>query len=213
MKQKKKISNKLFLHNPTKMDVSIDDLCLTIKSGMTIEVYKFNPLLTVEQVEKSVASGSIFRRLENKTLRIVSKIVSPKPMTLYHIKQSDKPALLRQMKSSIILTPESVMDSEIKEQFDFADYGIDRNIPPPIENKPAATKNSNGVITVGEAKPPARSLVAIKHGEDPVDNVDSADKIIKSGAKVLGENGEEVDTEPVNTENAIVIQTATENKK
>jgi len=213
-----KDKNALWLQNYTVMDVSLDDLNVVVKSGMTINVYKYNPVLTVEQVQKSLESGSISRRLKTKTLKIVKKAISSRPVILDRIKQSDKPMMIKQTKSSIIITPESVLDEPGKDKFDFADYGVNveesaKPLPPqpPVLPVPPATKNADGSVTIGEVTHTRslKSIVAGTQKEDMInDDKAGADKIIKVETKVLDENGKETDTEAVKVdEKAIVMQT------
>ncbi|MFA5023457.1 MAG: hypothetical protein WC523_00670 [Patescibacteria group bacterium] len=211
-----KEKNFLWLQNLSAMDVSLDDLYLTIKSGHTINVYQTNPQLTVDQVKLSLESGSISRRLKTKTLKIVKKHTSVNPPSLKKIKQSNSPYLIKQTKSSIIIEPESVLDDDTKENFDFADYGVDIDAVA-TETRPPVVKNINGTITVGESTKP-RSLKAIVSGTQDSgvveDTKDATDKIIKIENKILNESGEETETEAVQTEkNVIVMQTVDEPKE
>jgi len=205
----KKISNHLYIQNSTRMDVGVDDLFMVVKSGTTIDVYRYNPALTVEQVQKSLESGSLSRRIKGNMIRIVNKIVATRPVSLDDVKLSDKPRMIKQTKSTIIVEPSSVLDEGSKEAFDFADFGV--NLDEIKKIVPEPKKNTDGSVTVGPGQPTARSLVAIKRGDDAVDNVYTADKAIHIETKVLDENGEETDTEAVMTdEKAIVMQTAPE---
>ena len=194
----------LFLQNTSTSDVGVADLNLTIKAGQTINVYQSNPQLTLERVAESMKSGQLKHWImETKMLRVVNKIVSDRPMMLDQIRVSDKPMMIKQTKSSIIIHPESVLDEEQKEGFDFADYGVDE-----AAIKPAPMRNPNGVITVGdvEAVIPVRSIKAIAAGKDAVENLNNADRVIDIDTKVLGENGESVELKVVEEENAIVMK-------
>jgi len=214
-----KVKNALWLQNYTVMDVSVDDLGVVIKSGATVNVYKHNPALTEEQVQKSLDSGSISRRLKTKTLKIVKKAVGIRPFVLDKIKQSDKPMLITQIKSSIIITPESLLlGDDQKEKFEFADYGVSVEEsarllptpppPPPVLPVPPATKNVDGSVTIGEVSQTRslKSIVAGTQKENMIqDDQDGADKIIKVETKILDENGKETGVEAIKTEEKVTV--------
>ena len=207
-----KIKNFLWLQNPTGMDVGVDDLGIMVKAGTTINAFQANPRLTAEQAAKSLASGSVYKRIKSKTLKVVQRAVSARPMVLDQIRQSDKPMMITQTKSSIIITPSSVLEDVEKEKFEFADYGVD---DAPLSVSPPPIKNANGSVTIGAPKV-TRSIPAIVAGTQDSDRIQddqkAADSIIEMGkTKILDENGNEVSVEPTKIdEKVIVMQTVKE---
>ena len=196
----------LYLQNTSAVDVGLDDLCLVIKSGVTVDVFAANPDLTRAHVEGSLATGSAGYWIGRGLIRVVKRRISNTPMILSQIKQSNQPMRIQKTKSSIIIKPESLLDVE-DERLDFADYGIDEAAVKPL---PALIKNTGGAITVGpqESVVPVRSIKAIAAGEDAVENAWSADRVISSGAKVLREDGTEGEVVAGELDGAIVMEVA-----
>jgi hypothetical protein len=201
--QRKKTINSLYLQNISNADVNVSDLGVMVKAGRTVNVFEFNPALTKVQVEKSLESGSAAHWIKAKLLRVVKKAVNKTPMILGQIRQSNKPMLIRYTKSSIIIHPESLLDEQDK-QLDFADYDLDETA---IKPTPAPIKNTDGTITVGpkETATPTRSIKAIAEGKDATENEYSADRIIQSEARILGEDGKEGELEASDEDGAIVM--------
>lgn len=120
---KVKNENELWIHNPGKADVSISDLGVKVPAGKAVNVYKYNPYLTVSKVEDSRTSGALFRRLESKVLKIVTKATNPIPKTLNQIKASNKTVQAKKTKTSVVI--ETKLDEPEEDgNFNFADYGI-----------------------------------------------------------------------------------------
>jgi hypothetical protein len=145
--------------------------------------------------------------------------VGIRPFVLDKIKQSDKPMLITQIKSSIIITPESLLlGDDQKEKFEFADYGVSVEEsarllptpppPPPVLPVPPATKNVDGSVTIGEVSQTRslKSIVAGTQKENMIqDDQDGADKIIKVETKILDENGKETGVEAIKTEEKVTV--------
>ena len=115
----------LWLTNLSKADVSLSDLGVKVPIGKTVNVYKVNPYLTVQQVEKSKRDGALFKRLSgtNPTLRIVKKDTRARPAVLDQLKQSKEAVKIKKTKSSVVI--ENIQEeNEDGEKFDFADYGV-----------------------------------------------------------------------------------------
>ena len=118
-----KVENALWVQNLGTSDVSLGDLGVKVPAGKTINIYKWNPYITVEQVEKSKTSGSLLKRLDSEVLKIVVGPVIVAPHLIDQIKESKRIVTAKKTKSSIIIGPESGNEEEGK-KFDFADYGI-----------------------------------------------------------------------------------------
>jgi hypothetical protein len=119
---KKKLE--LFLFNQSKADVSISDLGVKVPAGKVINVYKYNPYLTAEQVNKSLKEGALNKRLnaKNSPIKIVKKDIKENALT--KIKQSNEAYKIKKTKSSVVIEY-SQEESNNGEKFDFADYGVD----------------------------------------------------------------------------------------
>lgn len=117
-----KNTNELWLKNSGKSDIKVADLNVKVGAGATVNVYKYNPYLTVSQVNDSRKSGSLSRKLSGKTLSVVQKHVNPVPVTLNHIKESNTP-IVKKTKSSIVIEQENDDPEEVG-SFEFADYGV-----------------------------------------------------------------------------------------
>jgi len=115
----------LWVMNLAKADVSLSDLGVKVPIGKTVNVYKVNPHLTIEQVQKSLRDGALFKRLSgtNPVLRVVKKDTKARPKALDRLKQSNDPIKIKKTKSSVVI--ESKSDDSLEgEEFDFADYGV-----------------------------------------------------------------------------------------
>src|SRR5574337_203607 len=121
-----KNNKELFLFNQSKSDVSVADLGVKVPANKTVNVYKYNPYLTTEQVNKSLKDGSLSKRLGGKTppLKIVNKNSNKKPESINKIKQSNEAYKIKKTKSSVVIE-HSQEESNSGEKFDFADYGVD----------------------------------------------------------------------------------------
>ena len=118
-----KNENQLWLQSLSTADVGLSDLGMKVPAGKTVDVFKVNPYLTVAQVEKSLESGALSKRLGAGILRVVEKQVIDVPKTLNHLKESDKTVTAKKTKTSVII--ESKMDeAEEDGSFEFADYGV-----------------------------------------------------------------------------------------
>lgn len=117
----------LFLLNQSKADVSISDLGIKVPMGKTINVYKANPYLTAEQVEKSLKSGALLKRLSGNSpvLKIVNKNTNKKPSNV--IKQSKEAFKIKKTKSSVVIEHDFEENND-GQKFDFADYGVSEDV-------------------------------------------------------------------------------------
>jgi len=134
-------TKELWLRNPGTSDVSLSDLGVKVPAGKTVNVYRVNPYITVAQVEKSMESGALFKRLASKTLHVVQKQVNPVPPTLNQIKESDGTVQAKKTKTSVVIETASD-ESEEEGNFDFADYGIS-DLGPVTQ-----TKQDDGAVVV-----------------------------------------------------------------
>lgn len=142
---KVKNDNELWLQNPGTADVNVGDLGVKIRVGQTANVYEINPYLTTMQVEQSLKSGSLYKRLTNKALKVVSKKVNAVPHGINQIKASDQPVTAKKTKTSVVIE-QTEEDPEEMENFGFADYGIN-DLGPDVSQ----TKQPDGAVVV-EAK-------------------------------------------------------------
>jgi hypothetical protein len=115
----------LFVLNQTKFDVSISDLGVKVPASKSINIYKANPYLTPEQVERSKTTGALYRRLsgENPVLKVVKRVSVLNTSVIAKLKESTEPVKIKKTKSSIVI---EMPDEPEQEQIslDFADYGI-----------------------------------------------------------------------------------------
>lgn len=116
----------LWLLNLSKADVSISDLGIKVPIGKAVNVYKANPYLTAQQVEKSMKSGALAKRLSGTKpiLKIVKKASTARPAALDKIKQSKEPVKIKKTKSSVVIDSSAQEENTDGEKFDFADYGV-----------------------------------------------------------------------------------------
>ena len=137
-------NKELWLQNNTGSDVSLSDLGVKVLANRTINVYKYNPHVTVEQVQKSKESGSLARRLESKTLTVVAGTKNPRPHTLDHVGISNSVVEVVKSKSAVFIDTKNEDVLEDEDLGDFADYGLGdlghKNATP--------TKRSDGVVVV-----------------------------------------------------------------
>jgi len=118
-----KNENELWLYNSTTADVSISDLGIKVPAGKAINVYQYNPYLTVSKVEGSRSSGALFRRLESRVLMVIVKATNPIPQTLNQLKESNKTVHAKKTKTSVVIE-QKTDEPEEDGNFGFADYGI-----------------------------------------------------------------------------------------
>jgi hypothetical protein len=114
----------LWLKNNTGSDVSLSDLGVKVAANQTINVYAYNPYVTVEQVKKSMEDGAISKRLENNVLSVVKGTKKSRPHTLDHIKASSDAVEIVKSKTSVFINTkdEDVLNDE--DLGDIADYGL-----------------------------------------------------------------------------------------
>jgi hypothetical protein len=136
--------NILWVQNQGTADVSLSDLGVKVPAGQTVNVYKYNPYLTVAQVEKSLESGALSKRLESKVLRIVDKKVTSNPHALNKLKESNETVLAKKTKSSVVIESKTE-EPEEGGSFGFADYGIS-DIGPDV----ATTKEDGSVFVTAK---------------------------------------------------------------
>lgn len=119
---KVKNNNELWIQNSGKTDIKVADLNVKVRAGTTVNVYKYNPYLTVSQVEDSLKSGSLSRKLKSNSVKIVQGRTVQNPAPLKTVDE-DKNPLVKKVKSSVVIEQEN-NDPEESGNFDFADYGI-----------------------------------------------------------------------------------------
>lgn len=119
-----KIKDELWLQNSGTSDVHLSDLGVKVPATQTINVFKWNPYLTVAKVQQSYDTGSLAKRLSSKTLKVVKRKPKPsKSVALEKVKASKEAVLIKKTKSSIIVESNSPELDE-SEEFSFADYGV-----------------------------------------------------------------------------------------
>jgi len=185
------MSKELWLHNDTGADVSIADLGVKVPANKTINVYKYNPYLTEEQVKRSMEDGSLSKRLNN-VLSVVNKYVAPEPHGLNHIKASKKPVEVIKTKSAIYVNTKEEDVLEDEDFGDFADYGLGE-----LGHKNTTHKQTDdGSVVVVQKKDdekseiPAPLLDYQKAGDKKVDGhsvvaVGENTDVVKSGENIL----------------------------
>jgi len=113
----------LWLLNTTSSDVLLGDLNVKVPTGKTVNLFAANPYLTDEQVSKSKVNGSLFKRLQNKVLKVVAGNNKKRPASLDKILESKEPVMAKRTKTSVVIEPTEVAAVEGK-GFEFADYGL-----------------------------------------------------------------------------------------
>jgi len=148
----------LWVHNPGTSDISLSDLGVKVSVGNTIDIYKTNPYLTAEQVEKSMSEGSLYKRLSVKALIVVNKKPATPPKVM---KAADGAVHARKTKSSIVIETD-MDDPEEEGRFEFADYGInDLGAVNQERNNGAVVVNAaQDKIEQGESEEGAKTFLA-----------------------------------------------------
>lgn len=138
------MSKELWLQNNTGADVSLSDLGVKVPANKTINVYKYNPYVTTEQVQKSREDGALSKRLTSNTLTVVSGAKDPRPHTLDHVKASNSIVEVVKSKSAVFIDTKSEDVLEDEDLGDFADYGLGD-----LGHKnTTATKVNKGVVVI-----------------------------------------------------------------
>ena len=120
-----KVKDELWVHNLSTSDVMIGDLGVKVPVGKTVDVFKASHYMTAERVQKSLDSGSLYKRInEHKVLRLVTK--KPKDAPLQRIREGNNVVHAKKTKTSVIVDTKDTGAVE-GESFDFADYGVDMN--------------------------------------------------------------------------------------
>lgn len=145
--------NVLWVQNCCTADVILGDLNVKICVGRTVNIYRINSSLTAERVEKSLESGSLFKRFKSKVLRQVTGPVETRPATLDQLKTAKGTIVARKTKTSIVIDPNQPDEEEgiEKKGFDFADYGVSDVAKPTKGENGSVILNANQDETV---KPP-----------------------------------------------------------
>lgn len=117
-----KNKNELWLKNDSDNEVKVADLNVKVGAGKIVNVYKYNPYLTVSQVKRSQENGSLYVKLNSRQLRVVKGKPVTNTTALKNVKESDVP-IVRKPKSSVVIEQEQ-NNPETTGSFDFADYGI-----------------------------------------------------------------------------------------
>ena len=130
----------LWVQNSGTADVILGDLNIKVNVGRTLNIYKSNPFLTDEQVAKSLASGSLYKRFQTKALRQVKGPVTPKPPGLDQLKTAKGTIVARKTKTSVIIEPTQADEGEEK-AFEFADYGINEVVQHEKDKKGSVVVN------------------------------------------------------------------------
>lgn len=150
---KSKVRQELWLYNTTEGDISISDLGVKVLAGSSTNVYKANPYLTEEQVNKSLKYGVLCNKIESGTLKMVNKRVNTGKEVVSRIKQSDTPIKATKTRSGVVIEPETTEEIQDRSGFDFADYGIDEDIVSKVaENKAVVIKAKEDPVVVEKAQ-------------------------------------------------------------
>jgi len=134
-------SEELWVQNPGTSDISLSELGVKVPAGKTINVFKWNPYLTVVKVQESLDRGSLLRRLTSKALKVVRN--KPTAPALNKLKVSKEAVLAKKTKTSVVL---ETQNDELEEDgsFGFADYGIS-------DLGPSVSQKRDGAVVVVEA--------------------------------------------------------------
>ncbi|MBF0556601.1 MAG: hypothetical protein HQK96_18945 [Nitrospirae bacterium] len=164
---KPKVNKELWLLNNTGSDVSVSDLGVKVPAGGTINVYKYNPYITEDQVNNSIKCGALSKRLsgQNPVLKIVPKKAPDLKTQIRKIQQSNEPIKAVKTHSSIVIEQKNTEEVTDDKGFDFADYGIDASIAAP-------TKDNVGGVTIKAKEDvveevPVQKPEPAKTGSDP----------------------------------------------
>lgn len=117
----------LWVKNNSASDVNLGDLGVKVPKGKTVNLFKVNPYLSADKVKTSLESGSLAKRVNSGVLVPVEGPSEARPATLDHVKQSDKPVMVKKTNTSVVVEPGNPkLDDEEQdaEGFGFADYGI-----------------------------------------------------------------------------------------
>lgn len=155
---KSKVKKELWVLNITDGDVSISDLGVKVPAGKAVNIFKHNPALTEEQVDKSKANGVFFDKLSSNKLKIVQKQAPTNIKVVEEASKLKQPLKATITKSSVIIdsTKDEVTDSK---GFDFADYGVDDSIIEPVkEGAGVVVKVKEDTVEVLKSSPPQNAI-------------------------------------------------------
>lgn len=125
----------LWVKNVSSSDVGLSDLGVKIPRGKTVDLLKYSPNLSAQQVQTSLEGGSLQNRVSSGVLSLVKGPVKERPATLDRVKQSSESVGVKKTKTSIVVQPgnPALEEDGEEEGFSFADYGI--NELGPVEQK------------------------------------------------------------------------------
>lgn len=117
----------LWLKNTSGSDVNLSDLGVKVRRGKVINVFKYNPHLTLDKVKQSMESGSLSKRLLSGVLSKASGPVNSRPNSLNKVGLSDKSVTIKKSNTSVLVesgNKDLGSDNQQDDSFGFADYGI-----------------------------------------------------------------------------------------
>lgn len=142
----------LWVKNNTSADVSLSDLGVKVAANQTTNIYAYNPYITEQQVQASLESGSLQKRLKNNVLSLAKGFKPKRPHTLDHIKTSNKAIEISKSKSAVYV---NTKDEDVLSDSDFgeiADYGLGDLGHENTSN----VKTNDGSIVVEQKKDPSQ---------------------------------------------------------
>lgn len=158
---KSKVNKELWLLNTGSADVSLSDLGIKVLAGKSVNVYSANPYLTEKQVDDSMKTGSLSKRLsgDQPVLKVIKKNVSDGKKIIGKIKQSDSPIKATRTRNSVVIDA-PVQDEFVEDRgFDFADYGVDDSIvSSTVENGSVVVKVKEDSVDSTVSSPPQKMV-------------------------------------------------------
>lgn len=76
-----------YVTNISKKDIHLSDLCIVVRSMTTMNIFGKKSIITKEQLLKSIMTGSLSKRLENKSL--IVRVTKPTNEKIQKIQISD----------------------------------------------------------------------------------------------------------------------------
>lgn len=134
----------LWLQNTSGLDINLSDLGVKVPANKTVNVYKVNPYVTEAQVKQSLSEGSVFKRLNIGTLKVVSGQTNATPHTLNHLKESTEVAQVTKTKSSVVIDTKGMDVLDDEDLGDIADYGFEPDVD--LSNVAHSRTNDGSVV-------------------------------------------------------------------
>ena len=191
----------LLVKNTAKKDLFLHDLNVKVRVNSVVNIYTSNSILTQEQIDKSLTSGDLFRRLQRSEAIIVQKMPPVGDVALKQTQESKEPLSIQKIKSSVVISSKP-LDLGDGESLDFADYGFEES---------GVVKTQNNAVVV--AQQTEKTIIK--------DSTPSVQEIKKVGNAVVAEGftearslAPESEQETVKAEKAIKFEeTSTDSPK